>query len=155
MTNKCETQGVILLASLTKVVGGYVMTSILNTNDTEVDVQQPLVELDDVDSAWDRSRSTEYEFRDREKDILTQLRVEHLNVEERKLLIQACPDYQDIFYLPGEKLSSTVSARHSISFEPGTETINTTAYRLPETQKVELHKQVKKSLQEGIIEESN
>ena len=51
MTNKCELQGVILAASLTKVVEGYVMTIILNTNDTEVDVQEPLVELDEVDSA--------------------------------------------------------------------------------------------------------
>ena len=63
MTNKCELrvqEGVILAASLTKVVGSYVMTSILNTNDTEVDVQEPLVELDEVDSAWDRSCSTEF-----------------------------------------------------------------------------------------------
>ena len=35
MTNKCKIQGVILAASLTKVVDGYVMRSILNTNDTE------------------------------------------------------------------------------------------------------------------------
>jgi hypothetical protein len=115
--------GVVLAASLTKVVEGYVMTSILNTNDTEVDVQEPLVELDEVDSARDRSCSTEFEFQDREKDILTQLRVEHLNMEERKLLIQARSNYQDIFYLPGDKLGSTDTARHSISVEPGTEPI--------------------------------
>jgi hypothetical protein len=42
MTNKCEIQkGVILAASLTDVVDGYVMTNILNTNDTEVDMQEP------------------------------------------------------------------------------------------------------------------
>jgi len=93
MTNMCELQeGVILAASLTKVVEGYVMTSILNTNDTEVDVQEPLVELDEFDSAWDRSCSTEFEYQDREKGILTQLRVEYLNMEEIKLLIQACSD---------------------------------------------------------------
>ena len=128
---------------------------ILNTNDTEVDVQEPLVELDEVDSAWDISCSTEFESQDREKDILTQLRIERLNTEERKLLIQACSDYRDIFYLPGDKLSSTGAARHSISVEPGTESINTRPYRLPETQKVGVDKQVKKLLQEGIIEESN
>jgi hypothetical protein len=131
------------------------MTSILNTNDTEVDVQEPLVELDEFDSAWDRSCSTEFEYQDREKGILTQLRVEHLNMEERKLLIHACSNYQDIFYLPGDKLSSTGAVRHSISVEPGTQPINTRPYRLPETQKMEVDKQVKKLLQEGIIEESN
>ena len=93
MTNKCEIQeGVILAASLTKVVEGYVMTSILNTNDTEGDVQVPLLELDEVDSAWDRNCSTEFEFQNREKDILTQLSVGHLIMEERTLLIQACSD---------------------------------------------------------------
>ena len=140
MTNKREIQGVILAASLTKVVGGYVMTSILNTNDTKVDIQEPLVELDEVDSAWNRSCSTEFESQDREKDILMQLRVEHLNTEERKLLIQACSDYQDIFYLPGDKLSSTGAEQHSISVEPGKEPINTRPYRLPEAQKIEVNK---------------
>jgi hypothetical protein len=32
ITNKCEIQGVILAAPPTKVVDGYVMTSILNTD---------------------------------------------------------------------------------------------------------------------------
>jgi len=45
-----------------------------------------------------------------ESDILTQLRFEHLNTEERKLLVQARSDYQDILYLPGDKLSSTGTA---------------------------------------------
>jgi len=37
ITNKCKIQKrVIIAASLTKVVDGYAITSILNTNDTEV-----------------------------------------------------------------------------------------------------------------------
>jgi hypothetical protein len=56
MTNKCEIQeGVIIAASFTKVVDGWAMTSILNTNDTEVYMQEPLVELDEFDPAWDRA----------------------------------------------------------------------------------------------------
>jgi glucose dehydrogenase len=73
----------------------------------------------------------------------------------KKLLVQACSDYQDKFYLPGDKLSSMGAAWHSISVEPVTELINTRPYRLPEMQKMEVDKQVKKLLQEGIIEESN
>ena len=69
MTNKCELQeGVTLAASRTKVVDGYVMTSILNTNYTEVNVQQPSVELDEVGPAWDRRCSTKFESQDRERD---------------------------------------------------------------------------------------
>jgi len=155
MTNKCKIQkGVIIAASLTKVVDGYAITSILNTDDMEVTVQEPLVELDEVDLTWERGCSTEFESEDKKKEIQTQLRLEHLNTEERKLLVQTCLDYQDIFYLPGDKLSSTDVARHVINVEPGTEPINTGPYRLPETQKSEVDKQVKKLLREGIIEET-
>jgi hypothetical protein len=65
MTNKCEIQeGVILAASLAEIVDGYVMTIILNINDTEVDMQEPLVELDEVYLAWDRICSTDFESQD-------------------------------------------------------------------------------------------
>jgi hypothetical protein len=47
------------------VVDGYVMTSILNTNDTEVDIQEPVIGLDEVDPVWDRSGGTEFKAQDR------------------------------------------------------------------------------------------
>ena len=98
VTNKGELQkGVIIAASLTRVVDGYAITSILNTNDTEVNVQEPLVELDEVDLTWERDSCTEFESQDREKGIQTQLRLEPLNTEEKRLLVQTCLDYQDIF----------------------------------------------------------
>jgi len=47
-------------------------------------MQEPLVELGEVDPAWDRSRSTEFESQD--KEILAQLILEHLNTEEEKAI---------------------------------------------------------------------
>jgi hypothetical protein len=86
--DKCEIQeGVFIAASLTKVVDGYVMTSILNTNDREVEMQEPLVELDEVDPAWDISQSTELRPQDQEREILVQLSLEHLSAVEEKLLV--------------------------------------------------------------------
>jgi hypothetical protein len=68
---KCEIrEGVYIAASLTRVVNGYAMTSILNTNDAEVRMQEPLVELDEFDPVWDRSRDSESEPRDREREIM-------------------------------------------------------------------------------------
>jgi hypothetical protein len=78
-----------------------------------------------------------------------------LNKEERDVLENACLDYQDIFYLSGDKLSSTNATRHLITLVPGTMPINTRPYRLPEAQKAEIERQVVKLLDEGIIEESN
>lgn len=86
--HKCEMQeGVFIAASLTKVVDDYVMTSILNTNDREVEMQEPIVEIDEVDPAWDISHSTELRPQDRERGILVQLRLEHLSAVEEKLLV--------------------------------------------------------------------
>jgi len=147
MTYKCEIkERAIIAASLTRVVDSYAITSILNTNDTEVNVPETLVELVEIDLTWERDCRTEFESQDREKEIQTQLRFEHLNTEERKLLVQTCLDYQDISYLPGDKLSSTDAARLEKNVEPGAEPINTRPYRLPETQKLEVDKQVKKLL---------
>jgi hypothetical protein len=75
-------------------------------------------------------------------------------MEERKLIVQTCSDYQDIFCLPGDRMSSTDAARHTITVEPGTEPINTRPDRLTDGQKMEVGEQVKR-LQEGIIEESS
>jgi hypothetical protein len=156
ITEKRELQeGIFLAATLTSVVDGYALTSVLNTNEVETKVQEPVVELDELEPEWEKCSGAEFESQDRERDILSQLRLEHLNPEERKLLIEACSDFADIFYLPGDKLSSTGAAQHSISIEPGTEPINTRPYRLPEAQKEEVKKQVQKLLQEGIIEESS
>jgi hypothetical protein len=154
--NKHEIQeGVYMAGSLTKVRDGYVLTSILNTNDVKVEIQEPLVELDEIEPIRNLTSATEGKQGNREKGILEQLRLDHLNNEEKKLLTETCQDYKDIFYLPGDILSSTVATRHSIRVQPGTEPINTRPYRLPETQKVEVERQVEKLLKEGIIEESN
>ena len=97
--NKCEIQeGVIVAASLTKVTDGYVMTSILNTNDKEVEMQEPLVELEKIDPTWSGNRITEFRSQDRENNILEQLRLEHLNTEEETLLVETCLDFQDILF---------------------------------------------------------
>ena len=101
--NRAEIQeGVIVAASLTKIVDGYVMTSNLNASESKVKGTGTVMELDEVDLGWDGNRSTEFKLRDRERDILMQLWLEHLNAEEEKLLIRTCSDYQDIFYLPGD-----------------------------------------------------
>lgn len=76
-----------MAASLTKVVDGCVMTSFLNSNDREVEMWKPLVELDEVDPAWDISHGTELRPQDGERESLVQLRLEHCNAEEEKLLV--------------------------------------------------------------------
>lgn len=92
--SKTEIQeGVIVAASLTKVVDGYAMTSILNTNENEVTIPEPIVELDEVNHGENDIRDTELKISNREKCILGQLKLEHLNAEEEKLF-RTCSDFQ-------------------------------------------------------------
>ena len=111
-------------------------------------MQEPTVTLDEVGATWDNAYGTKVEFPGRETRILTKLQVDHLNAEE-KSLVQACLDYQTVFYLPGDQLSSTDAVRHKITVEPGTEPVNTRPYRLPKMQKIEVGKQVKKTIKRG------
>ena len=62
----------------------------------------------------------------------------HPNSEEKKSLHELCFDYQDVFFLSGDKLSCTKAVRHIIQLQPGFITINTRKYRLPESQKEEI-----------------
>lgn len=155
LIEKCElSAGIYVASSLTTVKNGYALTSMLNTNDQEVVISEPRLKLTRVEAMpQDKDRQVEkYKYRGRE--VLGKLRLEHLNSEEKEMLENACLDFQDIFHLPEEKLSATNATKHSITVVPGTAPINTKPYRLPESQKAEIEKQIDKLLHEGIVEES-
>jgi hypothetical protein len=62
-----------------------------------------------------------------------ELRTKRLNSEERVSLIKICEEYNDVFYLPGDKLTFTTAAEHDIP-TPAIDTthgINSKPYRIP------------------------
>jgi hypothetical protein len=76
LIDRCEVQeGVIMAASLTKVTNGYAMTSILNTNDVEVSIQEPLEDLEEIEPTWGKSRGAEFKSQDRERKIFIKAEV--------------------------------------------------------------------------------
>jgi len=83
--------------------------------------------------------------------VMAKFRTDHLNSEEKKSLHELCFDYKDVFFLPGDKLSCTNAARHSIQLEPVVTPINTRPYRLPESQKEDVDRQVEQLLEDGTI----
>jgi hypothetical protein len=64
--------------------------------------------------------------------VIVKLRNDHLNSGEEKSLHEQCFDYQDIFFLPGDKLICTIAGRHTTQLEPGVTHKYTT---LPTTRK--------------------
>jgi hypothetical protein len=51
--------------------------------------------------------------------VIAKLRTDHLNSGEKKSLRELCFDYQDVFFLLGDKLSCKNVARHNIQLEQG------------------------------------
>jgi hypothetical protein len=123
----------ILAASFTAAVDGYAM-NVLNTNEEEKEVQEPVVELEEIELERDVGHFN-LESPARERDILAQLRIDHLNADERKILMGTCSDSSDIFYLPGDRLSGNGAVQHSLNVQAGTHPINRRPCRLPEAQK--------------------
>ena len=87
--------------------------------------------------------------------VLNKLGMDHLNSEEKTSLGEICFDYQDVSFLQGDRLSSTSAVKHNIHLELGTTPINKRPYRLPESQRKEIDRQVTELLEEGIIVASN
>ena len=85
-----------------------------------------------------------------------ELKTEHLNSEERVSLVKICEEYNDVFYLPGDKLTFTTAAEHAIptpTIDP-TRGMNSKPYRIPEVHKEEVRRQTDQMLRDDIIEPS-
>jgi hypothetical protein len=89
--------------------------------------------------------------RNREQSVLEQMRLDHVNSEEGNSIQRLCFDNKDVFFLSGDRLSSTPTVKHAINLEPGTTRINTRPYRLPDSQRQEIDDQVTKLFDEGNI----
>jgi len=143
---------------MTKVQAGYAITSIVKTTNEAVEIDEPVLRVTEVESGTSLGPSGDDSagrYLNRPGEVLKRLRLEHLNEEERKEIEKSCLDYQDIFHLPGEVLSSTSAVKHEIRLEPGAEPVNARPYRLPESQKQEVRRQVEELKRGGIITDSN
>jgi hypothetical protein len=152
--------GVYLAEALTEGVNGYCVVSIVNTSEEDVTVEIPPVELEEIEDDDSKkalifSTSVD-EIGDRLSKLRNELRTDHLNSEEKLSLVKICEEYNDVFYLSGDKLTFTTAAEHAIptpAIDP-TRGINTKPYRIPEVHREEVLKQTKQMLIDGIIEPS-
>jgi hypothetical protein len=84
LLEKCELKnGVFVATSLTTVKNGYVLTSILNTNEQEVKIPEPKLKQNRVPKmSVDTGKGVTQRVKDRRKEVLTKHRLENLNKEE-------------------------------------------------------------------------
>jgi hypothetical protein len=136
--------------------------SVLNTTESDVHINELKVHLTQIDSSLisetsqsqDIINTISYSPSDRINRVLSQIRHEHLNSEERNMLFECCSKYNDIFYLEGDPLTCTSAIQHSIN-TGNSAPIHVKSYRFPECHKQEVDKQINKMLEQNIIKPSN
>lgn len=82
------------------------------------------------------------------------LNLKHLNNEEKSSIETICTKYSDVFFLPGE-LETTNVYEQSITLRPNVTPTYVKPYRLPQSMKPEIDRQIKQMLRDNIIEEAS
>ena len=152
--------GLYIASSLNQAVNGVCVTSIINTTEADQTVHLPKVALeglDECESVLTLTLSAVARNGTRLSSLRVQLRLHHLNSEERASIITICEDYNDIFLLPGDKLTRTSTIEHTIptpTIDPH-RAINVKPYRIPEVHKNEVQRQTEQMLADGVIQHSS
>lgn len=148
-------QNIFLAGTLIRPKNGYVPVRILNVNDNDEKLSIFKPEVDEINS-YDVCKFESLEnSADRVKKLLNILELNHLSKDERLQIECICAKYADVFHLEGDKLGTTTLCEQSIHLKPHTKPIYVKPYRLPEAQKPEINRQVKKMLKDDIIEPTN
>ena len=90
---------------------------------------------------------------ERVHDVISRLRTNHLNPEEKANLVALCSRYSDVFYIDGEKLTFTNKIKHRIRTTDEVP-IHAKNYRYPFIHRQEVKSQIEKMLDQGIIRPS-
>lgn len=91
---------------------------------------------------------------ERTREVLSQLRIEHLNAEETVNLINLCKEYADVFYLDGEPLTFTNEIKHHIRTVDD-KPVHSKTYRYPYVHREEVQNQIESMLHQDIIRPSS
>lgn len=148
-------EGVFIASALVKPINGMFPIRIINTteNDLTLDNINPIIhKATDYDVC---SFHKSHNNAERVKKLFSVLQLNHLTKDERLPIEKICAKYADIFYLEGDKLTSTELYSHKINLKPNVTPVYTKPYRLPYSQREEVNKQINKLLEQGIIEPCN
>lgn len=89
-----------------------------------------------------------------DNDLLRQIRADHLNKNEKLMLMKLINNNSDLFFREGQDLSFTNVVKHEIKTTDEIP-IYTKTYRYPYIHKEEIQKQISDMLKQGIIRPSN
>lgn len=156
MSNEIS-EGIYLANSIININDNFAFSSIMNSTENDFDLKnfdfkiEPLENYNVFyfDQFFENSNSS------RLSELETLINFEHMNVEESESITKICRDFNDIFLLANDKLSKTDSITHKIQTKPNIKPVYIKPYRLPESAKQEIDRQVEKMLDDEVIEPSH
>lgn len=143
-------QGVFVAGVIAQPKNGEIPVKILNTRESQVHLKNCLPKVQRLNDYTCCQFSTQNISVDRIKKLFELLKLNYLNKEEKASIEGLTAKFADIFYMPGDKLSVTNIYKQSIQIKPNTQPVYVKPYRLAQTQKEEIHKQVSQLLENDI-----
>jgi hypothetical protein len=145
-------EGIFIANSITCSKNGNIAVKILNTLDEDITLnnltpeQRPLKDYNCF--SFDKSKNSA----ERVKLLFSLLKFDNLNSDESNSIANIFAKYADIFQLPGDSLNSTNLYEQKIRLKPNTTPVYSKPYRLPQTQKTEINKQIQQMMENYMIE---
>lgn len=91
---------------------------------------------------------------DRANKLLSELNFDGINEKDKVEITKLCLKFSDIFCLTDDKITVTKIYQPSLKVKPDTQPVYTRPYKLPQSQRDEVQRQVDKMLNDNIIEET-
>ena len=159
MISKTELlQGIVMVQDLTVVREGGFLTSILNMNDEEVSLSLPIADLEECEIETNPTQVVNFVAQgavtreDRLRGLRKRIRTDHLNEQEKRVIMNICENYNDISKLPDNKLTTT-AVEHVVptsGMDP-CRGIASRSYQIPEELRDELQGLIYQMLRDKII----
>lgn len=136
---------------------GLAKVTVLNTKEDFVRLKQACIQIKSIPETIFQVNNLTNEDRspNRWNKIKANLRIDHLNTEERESIYKLCKNNIDLFHLEGDLLGHTIIAEHHIPIEKNVRPIHTKTYRFPKVHEEEVKSQIGKMLSQNIIKPSN
>lgn len=144
--------GVFIAETLVRPKNGEIQVKILNTREQDVTINnfKPILEsLEDFELCALGTTKIDVE---RVKKLLENLNLNTLNSEEIDSITAICSKYADVFHMDGDPYTHTNLYEQTIKLKPEATPVYRKPYRIPQSQKSEIDKQVKEMLKQKIIE---
>lgn len=147
------TEDVVVLPGLYKAENNTAVVIAANVSNSNVRINPNRPLFAEVNN-FELESPVEVERNNNKSKPRKQLRLDHLNDEERKKLLKIVEKYESIFHQDEQKLSFTNAIKHQIKTKDDNP-VYSKSYRYPFCHKEEVQRQILKMLEQGIIRHSD